>query len=57
MYIICSVFLYRILGPGEEVKFVFGVEFNNFFVITEEMVLFTSLFVICYLREFCYLRC
>ena len=42
MYIICCVFLFCILGSGVEVKFVFGVEFNNFHAITGEVELFTS---------------
>ena len=41
MYIICYVFLFCILGSGVEVKFFFGVEFNNFYAITGEMELFT----------------
>ena len=36
------MFLYCILGSGVEVKFVFGVEFNNFCAITGELELFTS---------------
>lgn len=41
MYIICSVFLFCILGSGIEVEFVLAVELNNFWVITGEMELFT----------------
>ena len=34
--------LYCVLGSGVKVKFVFGVEFNNYCAITGEMELFTS---------------